>query len=161
MIKDNLTKEIIKSIIYVLALIIITIYLTLLVLNNIRNNNTTSFYNDNGLIVEIQEVIDKEVTTDLDGDNKKITVTNNTGKIVTYQILMSSLDNLEDVMVRVDFRSRNTNSLDKINDKYIVAEFDLDNNVTNQTLLNIYLNKGKKRNIKVKFEVVKKGDYHE
>ena len=161
MIKESLTKEIIKNIIIVVILIIATSSLTYLILSNILDSKTTSFYQDNGLMIEIQEVIDKEITTELDNDNRKVIVTNNSNEDLTYQILMSSNSNLDDLLIRVDNRIRNISYLNKIGDSYIIGEYDLVSNATNQTIVNVYLSKGNPRKVKIKLKVIKKGDNNE
>ena len=156
MIRKNLTREIIKSIIFVLILIVVVAYLTYLILNNITGGKTTSFYTKGDLVIEIQENLKKEISTTLDNDYRKILVTNNGKNTKTYQILMSSKSNLEDVLVVVDNRIRNIEFLNKKGNNYVIAEFDLESRVTNQTMINVYLDKGSKRNITVKFKVVEK-----
>ncbi len=156
MIQENLTREIIKSIIFVLILIVIVAYLTYLILDNITGEKTTSFYTRGDLIIEIQENLKKEISTTLDNDYRKVLVTNNGKDTKTYQILMSSKSNLEDVLVVVDNRIRNIEFLNKRGNNYVIAEFDLESRVTNQTMINVYLDKGNKRNIEVKFKVVEK-----
>ena len=161
MIQENLTKEILKSTLFVLILIVVGAYFTYLILNNILDSKTTSFHNDHGLMVEIQEVIDKEISTELDNDNRKVVVTNNSDELVTYQILMSSQDNLEDLLVRIDNRIRNIAYLTKLNNYYILGEYDLEVNETKQTLINVYLAKGDNRKVKINLKVIKKGDLNE
>ena len=156
MIQKNLTKEIIKSIIFVLVLIVIFAYLTYLILNNITGGKTTSFYSRGDLVIEIQESLKKEISTTLDNDYRKILVTNNGKTAKTYQILMDSKSNLEDVLVVVDNRIRNIEFLNKKGNDYVIAEFDLESRVTNQTIINVYLDKGNKRNVEVNFKVVEK-----
>lgn len=156
MIQENLTREIIKSIIFVLILIIVVAYLTYLILNNITGEKTTSFYTRGDLIIEIQENLKKEISTTLDNDYRKVLVTNNGKDVKTYQILMSSKSDLEDVLVVVDNRIRNIEFLNKKGNDYVIAEFDLESRVTNQTMINVYLDKGNKRNVAVKFRVVEK-----
>ena len=161
MIQKNLTQEIIKSTLFVIILIIVSAYLTYLILNNIMGSKTTSFHNDDGLMVEIQEVINKEITTELDNDNRKVVVTNNSDELVTYDILLSSNSNLEDLLVRVDNRIRNLAYLTKVNNYYVLDEYDLEVNETKQTIINVYLAKGDKREVKINLKVVKKGDLNE
>ena len=136
MIQENLTREIIKSIIFVLGLIIVVAYLTYLILNNITGEKTTSFYTRGDLIIEIQENLKKEISTTLDNDYRKVLVTNNGKDVKTYQIIMEFLN--------------------KKGNDYVIAEFDLESRVTNQTMINVYLDKGNKRNVAVKFRVVEK-----
>ena len=157
MASENLTKEIIKTSIYILILIVITVYITLVILNNIRGGKTTSFYNYDDLMVEIQEVIDKEVSTTLDNDNRKVVVTNNGDNLITYQILMSTKSDTKDLLVKVDNRIRNVNNLSLKDNSYIIAEYDLYPGETNQTLINIYLEKGSNRKVKVNFKVIERG----
>ena len=156
MIHENLTREIIKSIIFVLILIVIVAYLTYLILNNITGEKTTSFYTKGDLVIEIQENLKKEISTTLDNDYRKVLVTNNGKDTITYQILMSSKSDLSDTLVVIDNRIRNIEFLNKKGNNYVIAEFDLDSRVTNQTMINVYLDKGNKRNIEVKFKVVEK-----
>ena len=156
MIQENLTREIIKSIVFVLIFIVVVAYLTYLILNNIMGEKTTSFYTKGDLAIEIQEKLKKEISTILDNDYRKVLVTNNGKDAKTYQILMSSKSNLSDVLVVVDNRIRNIEFLNKKGNDYVIAEFDLESRVTNQTMINVYLDKGSKRNIAVKFKVVEK-----
>lgn len=157
MASENLTKEIIKTSLYILMLIVITVYITLVILNNIRGGKTTSFYTYDDLMVEIQEVIDKEVSTTLDNDNRKVVVTNNGKNLITYQILMSTKSDTKDLLVKVDNRIRNVNNLSTKDNSYIIAEYDLYPGETNQTLINIYLEKGSNRKVKVNFKVIERG----
>ena len=156
MIQENLTKEIIKSIVFVVILIVVVAYLTYLILNNITGEKTTSFYTKGDLIIEIQENLKKEISTTLDSDYRKVLVTNNGKDVKTYQILMSSKSDLTDTLIVVDNRIRNVEFLNKKGNEYIIAEFDLESRVTNQTMINMYLDKGSKRNVTVKFRVVEK-----
>lgn len=157
MASENLTKEIIKTSLYILMLIVITVYITLVILNNIRGGKTTSFYTYDDLMVEIQEVIDKEVSTTLDNDNRKVVVTNNGDDLITYQILMSTKSDTKDLLVKVDNRIRSVNNLSTKDNSYIIAEYDLYPGETNQTLINIYLEKGSNRKVKVNFKVIERG----
>ena len=157
MASENLTKEIIKTSLYILMLIVITVYITLVILNNIRGGKTTSFYNYDDLMVEIQEVIDKEVSTTLDNDNRKVVVTNNGDNLITYQILMSTKSDTKDLLVKVDNRIRSVSNLSTKDNSYIIAEYDLYPGETNQTLINIYLEKGNSRKVKVNFKVIERG----
>ncbi len=156
MIQSNLTKEIIKSVVLVSVLIIVVAYLTYLILSNIMGEKTTSFYTKGDLIIEIQETLRKEISTTLDNDYRKILVTNNGKDTKTYQIVMSSNSNLDDTLVVVDNRVKNIEFLNKKGNDYIIAEFDLESRVTNQTMVNIYLDKGRNRNVEVKFKVIEK-----
>ncbi len=161
MIQENLTKEIIKSIILVVIFMIVCSYLAYLILTNIRGSKTTSFYTKGDLIIEIQENLSKEISVSLDNDSRKVLVTNNGEDTVTYQILMSSNSNLDDVLIVVDNLTRNVKYLNKKGNDYIIAEYDLESSATNQSIVNIYLEKGEKKKVSLKFRVVEKGNSYE
>lgn len=152
-------EHIISMIIFIIVLVVITIVITL----HFLHTNIQNVYVDNGMMIQINPKINKdlEALSDIEGLKIKsnvISITNNNYDTKKYQVYLTPLnDDDESIRVLLDGGLlRSLSKFEKVDDSYLITGYSLPPNLTRVHTISMWKDKkeeNKKINVNFKINV--------